>query len=377
MSSNEEEKVLSKSQQKRLRKKRIATSPLEDTGRHCSKTGSASLDLVESGHYNKRKQTVSIDYSNTINTQYYDYNTMSFPQYAGQVQSPPPPPPVYGTPFPTQQVPQYASTPQTYPQIHSPPPWASELLEEMREIKEKMCKIDKIEKTVNTINVKMNGIEIQVKAMDNRINDVENACQFINSESESVKNDIKNTKTEITNLKEKCQTLQQSTNELESNKSVLESKMIELESRSMRDNLMFYGIQESEHEDCTQKVQELLEQDLQIENVKSIVFDRVHRVGARQMFKPRPIVAKFHYYSDREKVRKTAFDNTTALKSSNKGVGIQLPKQVRDTRRALWPIMKREKDLGNMDVKFVGEKLLINGQRYTGPIPQPVSTMQY
>ena len=349
MSAKKPEEKLSKSQLKRQQKKRLATSPLEDTGRHCNKTGLASSDLVNNSQSNKRKQTVSTDKNYTysiLNTQFYD-SAMSFSQYAGQAQSPPPPPPVYGTPFPAQQTPQYISTPQHFPQINSPPPWASELLDEIKQIKEKMFKIDKIEKTVNTINIKVNDIESQVKTMDNRISDVENTCQFIGSEFDSTKKDFKDSKTEISKLQEKCQTLQKSTKELEENKLTIESKMIELETRSMRENLMFYGIQESDHEDCDQKVKELIENEFQIENAKSIIFDRVHRVGARQMFKPRPIVAKFHYYSDRENVRKTAFDKTADLKSSNKGVDIQLPKQVRDTRKVLWPIMKREKDRGN------------------------------
>ena len=179
MSEKVPEVTLSKSQLKRQRKKRLATSPLEDTGRHCNKTGLASSDLVNSGQSNKRQQTVSTNQNYTqsiLNTQLYDNTTIIFSQYAGQAQSPPPPPPLYRTPFPTQQAPQYISTPQNFPQSNSPPPCASELLDEIKIIKEKLYKIDIIEKTVNTINIKINDIETQVKAMDHRTSDVENAC---------------------------------------------------------------------------------------------------------------------------------------------------------------------------------------------------------
>ena len=69
-------------------------------------------------------------------------------------------------------------------------------------------------------------------------------------------------------------------------------------------------------------------------------FDRVHRVGPKSAAKVCPIVAKFHYYDQREQVRKLSFDSSEALKTAKQGVGAQLPKEVRDARKPLYPIMK-------------------------------------
>ena len=82
-----------------------------------------------------------------------------------------------------------------------------------------------------------------------------------------------------------------------------------------------------------------------MENVENIIFDRAHRVGQRSAA-TRPIVVKFHYYSQREKVRQTAFGVTEELKSAKLGVGAQIPKDIRDSRKPLYPAMKKAKDEG-------------------------------
>ena len=97
--------------------------------------------------------------------------------------------------------------------------------------------------------------------------------------------------------------------------------------------------------------------------VYNMVFDRVHRVGQKAGSKVRPIVVKFHYDSEREKVRQPSFNVTDKLKSTNHGVGVQLPKEIRDARKPLYPVMKKAKDEGQQ-VKFVGKKLFIDGKEY-------------
>ena len=126
----------------------------------------------------------------------------------------------------------------------------------------------------------------------------------------------------------------------------------------MRDNLMFYGIPEGgEHEDCEMLVKELCETTLKMTQAYNLKFDRIHRVGSKSAAKIRPIVGKFHYYAQREEVRKLSFDYSEALKTAKRGIGAQLPKEVRDARKPLYPKMKEAKDEGK-SVKFVGKKTL-------------------
>ncbi|KAH3798272.1 hypothetical protein DPMN_151869 [Dreissena polymorpha] len=100
-------------------------------------------------------------------------------------------------------------------------------------------------------------------------------------------------------------------------------RLVNCESRSMQENLMFYGFDESKEEDCEVIVKTFIKDILQIE-AHDIKLDRVHRIGPYSNSKTRPIVAKFHDYNDRERVRKQAYVDAikTELSRRKMGVGI-------------------------------------------------------
>ena len=132
---------------------------------------------------------------------------------------------------------------------------------------------------------------------------------------------------------------------------------------------MFYGIKEGA-ENCGALVKTFCADVLHVENAHNLMFDRVHRVGGKSG-KTRPIVAKFHYYTDRERVRHASFTYAEDIKTAKFGVGAQLPKRLRDARKPLYPAMKEAKDAGK-EVKFVGNKLFIDGVEYKPPALAPM-----
>lgn len=114
----------------------------------------------------------------------------------------------------------------------------------------------------------------------------------------------------------------------------MSDKIINLASRSMRENLIFYGIAEGrttqpcqngtqiEHnepmddqtassttiENCEQLVKTFIKDVIEI-NPESFRFDRADRLGSKSAPKPRPIVVKFHNYTDRERIRVKSYDD--------------------------------------------------------------------
>ena len=105
-----------------------------------------------------------------------------------------------------------------------------------------------------------------------------------------------------------------------SERDELKTKIIDLETRTMRDKLMFYGLQETIGENCETIIQKFCTEKLNLDGSK-LKFDRVHRVGGQTARKPRPIVTKFHYYSERETVLNTAYEQRGAKKRNiNKAV---------------------------------------------------------
>lgn len=165
--------------------------------------------------------------------------------------------------------------------------------------------------------------------------------------------------------------------------------MLDMQCRSMRDNLLFYKIPEAINEtdaDCADKVLGLIEDTMGIDNARNnIKLHRAHRIGRFNPTKVRPIVAKFAFYPDREKVRM----NAGKLKETQYGISQQFPKEVMDKRRELVPLMKQARREGK-DAYIVVDKLYINKVLYkqgtigsaaagaipgtTGTIPGPAAT---
>ena len=77
--------------------------------------------------------------------------------------------------------------------------------------------------------------------------------------------------------------------------------VVQLEWRSMRDNLVFYGIDETKDENCDAMLAQFFTGELAVTEVIDLA--RAHRMGKSTPGKTRPIVPKFERYQQREKVR--------------------------------------------------------------------------
>lgn len=306
------------------KKKRKAKSPLDINSSQNGKTGLASSDSTN----------VSINTSTSF--------PFGNPQYGGMasgfnyVQSP------FGQPF-------VSSPPYTPTAV---PPWALELMEDIKRIKISVSKIDSIEKTVNRISTKVDALDTKVKSIDDRLIEVENANSFYSEMYENTKKTVESTQSEIQKLDKKCKELETAIN----TSFEIREKVDDLESRSLRENLLFFGINETQGENCEDLVSDLIKTKLEID--KQIEFDRVHRLGQRYPGKTRPIVAKFHKYKDRELVRNNAFEKTQTLKAGNVGIGVQHSKAILNKRKEMAQIVEREKAAGRY-VKWSGAKLLV------------------
>jgi hypothetical protein len=154
----------------------------------------------------------------------------------------------------------------------------------------------------------------------------------------------------------------------------MQEKLLDLESRSMRENLIFYGLTEPDTPqpgpiNCETQVRYLIKDTLDIDHT-DMVFDRVHRLGGARAKKPRPIVVKFQIYTDREMVRLKSYEDDIKqkLKDRKQGVGIQSPQTYRDARKAFSDYIKSER-IDETTTRIAGTKLYINNKiskKFTG-----------
>ena len=216
--------------------------------------------------------------------------------------------------------------------------------------------IDSIEKFVNKINTKVENLEIKVNSISTKVTEVEKSSEFINKEFEDTKKKLKNAEDEMKQINNKCKDFEKKVETLETQAQTLETKTDDLEARGLRENLLFHGIPESANEKCEMVVKQFIGEKLRI--LQDVTLDRAHRLGKPRNGKVRPIVVKFHYYSERELVRTTAQTKSAELRNIHQGVGIQQTKNVLQKRRTLSAVYDREKAAGRT-VKWAGSRLMV------------------
>ena len=150
----------------------------------------------------------------------------------------------------------------------------------------------------------------------------------------------------------------------------LKRRNIKLEAYSRRENIKIFGIEDERGESNTRTeelVRIMMREKMNIpeEDVEGFHFERVHRIPTRQDIarssKPRPIIAKFSYYKDKEYM----WSFVKNLKGSGIGISNDFPKEIDEIHQKLYPVLKEAKRTGQK-ASFKVDKLIISGQVYRG-----------
>ncbi|MCG8044657.1 MAG: hypothetical protein N0E48_03055, partial [Candidatus Thiodiazotropha endolucinida] len=179
MSSADSQQKSELAPRKKKKSKRKASSPLNDCSGHCSqkgaKAGGVSVnkdkDISHSSTENTTKNCNSVPYCFPPN----QFPIMNFTQTPFNMQQPQQ---MMGTAQPqTPVISGFMNQPVSPPQMHlsqhmftlpsgpsgsGPPDWASELINDVKQIKLSLAKLDTIEKSVNQITLKVSDLEIKV-----------------------------------------------------------------------------------------------------------------------------------------------------------------------------------------------------------------------
>jgi hypothetical protein len=135
-------------------------------------------------------------------------------------------------------------------------------------------------------------------------------------------------------------------------------KIIDLTSRSMRDNLIFKNVVETEGEDVEVKITNILKNDLKmnVSDCDTIDIKRAHRVGKTSQKYHRNIVACFS-----SKSKSTIMRHLKNLPKDGIKITEQYPPEIHMRRNKLWPQFIEAKD-NQQEARFNMDKLIVNNK---------------
>lgn len=243
-------------------------------------------------------------------------------------------------------------------------------------IEQSCARVGFIEKDISHVKVDVNRLMNDMPAMSKRVDEMDKFCQSVSDISDDYYNFQSKAREEFHNIRSAESLFKHENEYLKHENANLKESVLELQCRSMQENLLFFGIAETT--DGPENTEQLLRRFLkiQIEDnsqinpnnsivIDDIQFDRVHRLGQRNIAKPhpRPIVAKFERYMHREVIRKAGIEINRS-QGRQYGVREQFPYEIEQRRKTLYPVLRQQKMNKNNKVNLVRDKLYVNGKVY-------------
>ena len=192
--------------------------------------------------------------------------------------------------------------------------------------------------------------------------------ETIREESSAAKDLQCQLESKVDNLERRIVDLELKKIEQDSVISKLRGEINNLESYSRRDNLVVEGIGESPNENLRDKVIDFFKRKLELEDASNIQLSRVHRLGRpphltpHAVSRPRPVIVRFHNYTEREMVWKASW----SLHEKHLFVREDFTAATRERRNQLLPVLRAAKRDPNVQkCSLRGDRLILDGTTYT------------
>lgn len=212
------------------------------------------------------------------------------------------------------------------------------------------------------LEMMMKQVFEEIGSLRSTADEMRRSLEFTQAQVDDFKNKIKklekekeDDKTTINELKKKCQAAGESID-------VLDDRCDYLEDYSRRNNVNITGMEErpggETWEQTAEQVMKLFDKKMHLQNLS---LERAHRVGQRMDQRPRPVVARFLRYSDRDLVMR----NATKLRGTKIYINDDLCPASQDKRRQQLPLLQRARSEGKI-AYFRHTKLVIREREGLG-----------
>ena len=222
----------------------------------------------------------------------------------------------------------------------------------------------------------INGVKNSLKEFEKSLNSAWGFIEDLQQESKAFKDSkgshqkmLDEQASEILRLKSELIKVKAENDKLTPSLKETQENLIALENYTRKENLRFMNIPESQNENCSDIVYDIIENDLNIDP-EDIRFHAVHRVGKPHTrddgttpSRPRPIIARFVVREDRD----TVFSVKNRLKSSYRYSDAYITQDfvraIQQERKTLIQAMFAAKKKGR-DAKVINRKLFIDDNAY-------------
>jgi len=184
---------------------------------------------------------------------------------------------------------------------------------------------------------------------------------------ESAHYEIDDLKKELNALRNEVSDLKNQVDELKKNETILRTQVgnlterqIKNETYNRRENLIIYGMDQENNENCFEKIRSFMTSNLKIpeEKVRNMIIQRCHRLKVN--IKPQPMICRFQLFSD----RMTVWNARLNLKNTRLSLNEDFPPEILARRKVLYPVLKAaQKD--KKPCKLLADKLIIEEKTYT------------
>lgn len=212
---------------------------------------------------------------------------------------------------------------------------------------------------------KLTGLDTRIALIEivhQEFQSLRHSLEFSQEQIESLSKENKTLKNSVSAITDQLTSITTQLATVTADNKAMKETILDLQARSMRDNLVFTGIPERIVDNPEEAVKDFMINKLKlpIDTANRITFHHVHRLGQKNNNnRPRPIVAKFEHFKQKETVQRQG----KQLKGTDFGMNDQFPKEIMERRKKLFPIRKQKIQEGKKAVISVDE-LYIDGQLY-------------
>lgn len=198
-----------------------------------------------------------------------------------------------------------------------------------------------------SVEGKLDGVLEKVQCLETTLSGVKSDITELQSKTTQMKKVSDDMEAGLNSLNTEVEELRKEIGEKEKNIMLINDRCLYQEVYNRRENLRFLGLPEATNneEDASETVYHFLERELELEGVRDIEFQRVHRIGKKKAGAVRPIIARFLRFPDRERIFRRALEvrDVTEVR-----VFTDLPKEIQERRKKQWPKLKKAREEGKV-----------------------------